>query len=56
MILESDAIYLHPNEYPEASPMLLKGMHQELADLFRITMEEVAEVTSWNVLEVYDIK
>jgi len=56
MILESDAPYLHPKEYPEASPMLIKGMLRELADLFRITMEEVAEVTSRNVLEVYDIK
>jgi Tat protein secretion system quality control protein TatD with DNase activity len=25
MILESDTPYLHPNDYPEASPMLLKG-------------------------------
>lgn len=24
MILESDTPYLHPNDYPEASPMLLK--------------------------------
>ena len=56
MIHGSDAPYLHPNDYPEASPMLIKGMLRKLVDLFRITMAEVAEITSRNVLEIYNLK
>ena len=57
IVIETDSPYLTPHPYrgEKNSPKNVKMIVEFLANIFRISPLEVAEITSKNLLEIFDI-
>jgi TatD DNase family protein len=58
IVIETDSPYLtpHPFRGEKNSPKNVKIIVEFLSNLFRISPEKVAEITSKNLLEFFDIE
>ncbi|CAC5379689.1 tatD [Mytilus coruscus] len=53
IILESDSPYIHPKNYEDNSPLLIKAIIQKLAIMFNTSGREIAEITTRNAHQLY---
>ncbi|XP_063447120.1 3'-5' ssDNA/RNA exonuclease TatD-like [Mytilus trossulus] len=53
IILESDAPYLHPKNYEDSSPILIRSIIQKLSIMFNIPGREIADITTRNAQQLY---
>ncbi|CAG2228579.1 tatD [Mytilus edulis] len=53
IILESDAPYLHPKNYEDSSPVLIRSIIQKLSIMFNIPGREIADITTRNAQQLY---
>ena len=56
LLIESDAPYLHPSSLKFGSPLLVRDIADKLANIFSCTVDEVAEITANNAVELYNLQ
>ena len=55
-LIETDAPYLFPTSLDFGSPLLIRDIAEKLASIYSCSVEEIAEVTSKNAVDLYNMQ